>query len=441
MKILIAVHHFPPTFTGGAEWRAYRTAIEMQARGHAVRVICVEKIDQPVQGNILSKDDLFENIWVRRLYYNIHAAPDPFLYSYDNPWIGEAVDHLLHEFQPDIVHLIGGYLLSRSLFSVVERHNIPLVVSLTDFWYLCPRLHFLQSNQQISRLPIDPFRCARCLGEDSRRWRIPGAFLPRVMNCVWRFRKREADKIQTRYQTLIDTLNKADVIVSPSEFLRSTYIEAGIDPDRIVFSRQGRYPVQDLEQKTELSFGTRPLQIGYIGSILPHKGIHVLVDAVRSLPDAPLQLRIFGDHHNSEGYTSYLVKRIAGDRRIKLEGVFARPDLGKVLNKLDVLVVPSLWYENSPNSILEAFAYKTPVIATDLGGMTELIEHGINGFLFPLRDPGELAKQLSRIIAEPALLKDLQKGIGPVRSVSSEMDHLEQIYQSVQAQVLTCSYC
>jgi hypothetical protein len=58
-----------------------------------------------------------------------------------------------------------------------------------------------------------------------------------------------------------------------------------------------------------------------------------------------------------------------------------------------------------------------------------------------LRDPGELAKQLSRIIAEPALLKDLQKGIGPVRSVSSEMDHLEQIYQSVQAQVLTCSYC
>jgi glycosyltransferase involved in cell wall biosynthesis len=437
MKILIAVHHFPPTYTGGAEWRAYRTATEMQARGHEVRVICVEKIDQPVQGSIIHRDEIYENISVRRLYYDIHAAPDPFQYSYNNPWIGAAVDHLLDEYQPELFHLIGGYLLSGNVFSVVKQRSIPLVVSLTDFWYLCPRLHFLRSDDGLSYLPVDPIRCARCLGEDSRRWRIPGRLFPKVMERIWRFHKKRAAKIQFRYQYLINALNMADMIVSPSEFLRSTYIEAGIDPDRIVFSRQGRYPVQDIDQKQELNFEIKPLQVGYVGSILPHKGVHVLIDAVRSLPHAPLQLRIFGDHHCSKGYTSELVQQIGDDSRIVLEGVFSRPNLGKVFNKLDVLVVPSLWYENSPNSMLEAFAYKTPVIATDLGGMSELVEHGTNGFLFPLGDAGDLAHQLSRIITEPDLLRTLQKGIGPVRSVSAEMDHLEQIYQSVQTQAVT----
>ena len=91
MNILIAVHHFPPAFTGGAEWRAYRTAKSLQGRGHSVSVVCVEKIDFQTENNIDWKDEEFNDLLVRRLYFNLWAAPDIFTWKYNNPWIGENI--------------------------------------------------------------------------------------------------------------------------------------------------------------------------------------------------------------------------------------------------------------------------------------------------------------------------------------------------------------
>lgn len=99
--------------------------------------------------------------------------------------------------------------------------------------------------------------------------------------------------------------------------------------------------------------------------------------------------------------------------------------------EIDVLVVPSVWYENSPNVILEAFAHRPPVIASNLGGMAELVKHEKNGLLFAPGNAADLARQLSRVIAHPNLLNRLRAGIEPIKSVKEEMDELEAIYRRV----------
>jgi glycosyltransferase involved in cell wall biosynthesis len=90
-----------------------------------------------------------------------------------------------------------------------------------------------------------------------------------------------------------------------------------------------------------------------------------------------------------------------------------------------------VWYENSPNVILEAFAHHTPVVASDLGGMAELVRDGENGLLFAPGDADSLARQLRRLLDDPHLLSALRAGIGPVKSVAQEMDELEGVYQTV----------
>jgi glycosyltransferase involved in cell wall biosynthesis len=431
MKILIAVHHLPPHYTGGAEWRAYRTACEMQARGHQVRIVCIEKIDHPVAGDLDWKDEIFRGINVRRLYYNFRAAKDPFKMSYDNHWIGAALDHLIQEDRPDVFHLIGGYLMSGSVLRVAREQELPVVVSLTDFWFMCPRLSFLRSNGELTTLPVNPVRCARCLAEESRRWRIPGKYVPWIMDGYWHLRRTEVRKIEERLKFLIHSLNQADAIVSPSKFLRSVYIQSGIDPNRIRFSRQGRYPVDNLVESIQPQQGKSQLRIGYVGSILHHKGLHVLIEAVNRLPSAPITLTLYGDHSVSDQYTAHLNALIGDDERIKLAGVFPRGELGNIFSTLDVIVVPSIWYENSPNAILEAFAYQTPVIASDLGGMAELVQHDVDGLLFERANAGSLSNQIQRLVEDPHLLERLQAGILPVRSIDDEMDELEDIYKEL----------
>jgi glycosyltransferase involved in cell wall biosynthesis len=170
------------------------------------------------------------------------------------------------------------------------------------------------------------------------------------------------------------------------------------------------------------------LRVGYVGQIARHKGVHVLFEAARQMPDASLSVRAYGDTTSFPEYTARLRRLIAGDERLELAGVYRPQRLSQVLRELDVIVVPSLWYENSPNVILEAFGHRTPVVASNLGGMAELVRDGENGLLFAPGDAEGLARQLRRLLDDPRVLPALRTGIGLVKSVAQEMDELEEIY-------------
>jgi len=430
MKIVIALHHFAPRYTSGAELRAYRTAAWLHDHGHDVHVVCVESIDTGDGHGLTFEDDTYCGLPVRRLSFNLASAPDPFRWEYDNRWIGEHLDGYLAKVRPDLLHLISGYLMSGSTLRAAMDLRIPTVVTLTDFWFLCPRITLLRSNGQLCAPPFDAVTCARCLGEGKRRYRIPGRIAPGLMDVLWRTQRGRVDRVRARMTFLRETLERVDAIISPSQFLRGLFVEAGVAPERIVFSRQGRDFLNltpDLLEKTP----TAHLRIGYMGQIAPHKGVHTLFEAVQQLPGANLEVKAYGNRVPFPGYTHRLRQMVRYDPRLKLTGVYERTEVSRVLQELDVVVVPSVWYENSSNTILEAFAHRTPVIASDLGGMAELVKDGVNGLRFAPGDASSLAAKLRQLIDNPGLLSQLQDGIGPVKSVAEEMAELRAIYGTV----------
>jgi len=154
--------------------------------------------------------------------------------------------------------------------------------------------------------------------------------------------------------------------------------------------------------------------------------------ACRKLPTNRFIVRAYGDTSHFPQYVKHLKELIAADDRFELVGAFQGQDsLRDIFQNLDVIVVPSIWYENSPNAILEAFVHHTPVIASNLGGMAELVQQGINGMLFETGNAEDLARQLRQLFDDPELIHKLRNGIRPVKSVTQEMDELESIYNRV----------
>ncbi|HKZ27199.1 MAG TPA: glycosyltransferase [Rubrobacteraceae bacterium] len=174
--------------------------------------------------------------------------------------------------------------------------------------------------------------------------------------------------------------------------------------------------------------------MGFIGTLAPHKGCDILIRAFKSLPRGlGATLTIYGNLERFESFVGKLRELAKGDERINFAGPFQREKVGRVLTELDTLVVPSRWYENQPGVILEAFAAGMPVVATDLGGISEFVKHEENGLLFERENVEDLARQLRRLGEEPGLLEKLRDGIGPVKTVKENVDELEELYGTLLA--------
>ena len=146
---------------------------------------------------------------------------------------------------------------------------------------------------------------------------------------------------------------------------------------------------------------------------------------------ASCQLILHGRISKGTPYERELLKIGRSDPTITFAGPYPNTEVGQVLNGLDVTVVPSVWYENRPAVILEAFATGTPVIAARIGGITELVQHGQNGLLFEVGSEAELAEQLQRLLDEPDLLAKLRDGIQPVPTVEDEVATLVSLYREL----------
>jgi len=206
----------------------------------------------------------------------------------------------------------------------------------------------------------------------------------------------------------------------------------GVDPGRLAVIRQG---VRLAPAPPRPDYRPGPtLVFGYVGQLAEHKGLDLLVRAVRRLSDGPdrLKLTIHGDPAQAwPPFWRKLQAEIGGDPRIVLAGPFDGADARRVYASLDALIVPSRWYENSPNVILEAFACGVPVLASDLGGMAELVAHEQNGLLFAPGDEAALAKALRRVIDQPEALAGWRASIPAVKTVDEEMGELIGVYERV----------
>ena len=171
---------------------------------------------------------------------------------------------------------------------------------------------------------------------------------------------------------------------------------------------------------------------GFVGSIVAHKGVHVLLDAFLGLRGAA-RLRVHGRTADFADYAEPLVARAGADPRIAFVGPFPFGDLGAALGAIDVLVVPSTWYENTPFVVLEAFAAGVPVVATDLGGLSEIVVDGICGDLFPRGDVDALRGKLQRLVDEPDRIARYRAALPVPRTLTDDADALRSLYAELLA--------
>ena len=173
-----------------------------------------------------------------------------------------------------------------------------------------------------------------------------------------------------------------------------------------------------------------PLRIGYVGTLVWHKGVHVLLDAVGRLPPAAYELKIFGHPDVFPEYTARLRAQAAG-LPIQFMGAFGRDRTAEVYANMDVLVVPSLWLENSPLVIHEAFMAGVPVVGARIGGIADLIDHGDNGLLYEPASPGALESALRQLIERPQRLVDFSRRLPRVKSIAQDAREWESAYAEV----------
>src|SRR5439155_9349363 len=114
---------------------------------------------------------------------------------------------------------------------------------------------------------------------------------------------------------------------------------------------------------------------------------------------------------------------------VRARGAIAHDQVPHALASIDVLVVPSIWPENSPLVIQEAFLAGVPVIASRIGGIPEVVRDGRNGLLFRAGDAADLARSLTRLLDEPGLLDTLRTGIPPVRTIDEDVSQARAMYE------------
>lgn len=440
MQFVLPVHHFPPRYSAGAELYTYRLAKWLITHGHAVEVVAIEEIDQGSASAIRAVHDEYDGIPVWRLSFNLLKAPQRRLWEFDNPLLGEWFEEYFQRHRPDIAHFQAGYLLGVAPIFAAQRAAVPVVLTLHDYWFLCPQ-HTLQRSDGAlcATVPADPAVCARCrLWGDAPYTQLARHVRPGVRSLLQRLPLGGNSALITqRRARLQQALATVARVLAPSRFLRR-YFEPLVNADRLLFHPIG-IDTTPLQAATVRSRSER-LRFGYVGQIAWHKGVHVLVKAFTRLTTTQreAELHIWGGLATQPAYVAQLRALAGDDPRIQFHDRFAHRDLPAILQGLDFLVAPSIWYENSPLSITEAYAADLPVICSDHGGMVEMVNHGEDGVRFRPGDVADLTSVMQRVLDDEQLAQRLQAGAQAhvVRTGEEEMRHLSVIYEQVRAEAL-----
>lgn len=429
MKILQVIHGYPMRYNAGSEVYT-QTLAQALAERHEVHVFTRE--ENPFAPDYALRDDADpDDSRVRLHVVNMPRARD----RYRHVGVDQRFAEVLDRVRPDVVHV--GHLnhLSTSLLGEAVARGLPIVFTLHDYWLMCPRGQFMQM------FPEDPDNLwAACSGQEDEKC---------ARRCYSRYFSgspaEEAGDVATwkdwvhrRMAHVREMTEHVDVFLAPARYLldrfatdfglraaKLRYLDYGFDRERLV--GRSRTPGE-------------PFTFGYIGTHIPAKGIHQLLTAFGQV-QGDVRLRIYG---RPRGQDTDALKAIAaalpGDAasRVEWPSEYRNQEIVRdVFDRVDAIVVPSVWVENSPLVIHEAQGAGVPVITADVGGMAEYVHHEVNGLLFRHRDAGDLAVQMQRLTDDPALAERLgRRGYlydpeGRIPDIHQHVRHVEAVYDEL----------
>lgn len=402
MNILFTVHQFFPHHYTGTERLVLNLSKQLQKNGHHVKVLTygiIETEDYRFQDGFLIKEYNFEGVPVISVrHVNI---PVEVSFSIFDPGMEKILHSILQANSFDIIHVCHP-MRTGTIIKVAQKANIPVLLTLTDFWLMCPR--------GIASTP----QGILCNGSTDGKECIADCYGP-----LW------SEKIQQRFVDATSIFSTVSRVVFPTVFLRDMFSRKMFS-GRSYLNRFGIDYSIVTYNTTKYSENSK-VTLGFLSSLLPHKGAHILIDAFIRADKKNLCLKIFGDPIHEKEYYTELTNR-SKDHSIEFLGRYNHEDMENILQDLDLVVLPSLWWENTPLVMLRSLAHKVPVIVSDFPGMTEVVHDSVNGFTFRPGDSDHLKDILIRIGKDPTLINEIKNNISYSKRIEEETFEYECLY-------------
>lgn len=438
-------HSFVPHVFAGTEVYAYKLSKQLLQR-HKVFVFFRIK-DFRKKEYLIERGNL-EGLETYSLNHTLRFCRS-FAGTYKDEAIDKAFGRLLDEIRPDVVHIHHLLFLSHGIVSEIKKRKIPVLYTLHDYWLICYRGQLIRNGAVVCGGGNNA-ECKDCLRYllSIRKYALYSYSVlkkclpPRLLELVKGvYPALSADRSLKEIEGLNESAGSIytmiDVFMAPSHFIRERFISQGLAADKILYSPYG------LDQRSFMPAQKNKSGVftfGYLGTLLPAKGADILIAAFRGIRNAQVRLLLYGKLSSYSGFEFYLreLKRAAvGDSRISFKGPYDNKEIARVLSGMDTLVVPSVWPENAPLVIQEAFLAKVPVIASRIGGIPELVTDGVNGLLFNPGDADDLRSKMQYIIDNPQILDKFRENSPPVKSIEENARELEAIYVELIAKKKT----
>ncbi len=295
--------------------------------------------------------------------------------------VEKAIKKEIRDTQPDLVYIIHFVnKLSPSVITGAKKMGLPVVLRLSDYFLLCPRFDFMYQKKI----------CEDCLTKGYRSCIKKRCVKESLFASVVRV-------FSMKFHNFIHVYRNVDAFITPSEFLKKKLVTNGFDASKIIC-----IPTFTTS-KSEIG----KLQVGdyglYFGRITEEKGVETVIKAYEKLPDH--KVKIMGDDTTEEAIRLKEYVKRHKMKNVEFLGFKSGSQLENVIKDSRFTIIPSIWYDNLPNTALESFQYSKPVIASNIGSLPELVVDEMNGFLFEAGNHDDLIKAIKKLDDNENIMK------------------------------------
>jgi GT2 family glycosyltransferase/glycosyltransferase involved in cell wall biosynthesis len=446
MRVMLFVHGYPPHAQGGSEIYAASHARTL-ANLFGDEVLVFTRDEDRSRPEYELREAVEDGVRIVRVN-NTFRQVRTFAESYEHPRIAGLAAEAIEGFRPQVAHVHHLTCLSTHIPGQLASRGIPCFMTLHDYWLLCHRGQLVDRTLKPCAGPLQG--CSRCvddtagvplaLGFVASTARGLASRLPRAATRVLREvggrsaaalsgQHAQRDAACRRLSHMRQTAGHVTRFFAPSEHLRQRFVAAGFPADRIELSPYG-FDHAGFEAATAHATARRPLRLGFIGSLMVSKAPHLLLEAAAMLPEGTVTVDLFGSYVPYHGDDSYRITLEPLTRApwVRVHGNVPHGEMRRAYDAIDVLVVPSIWPENSPLVIHEAFLAGVAVVAADIGGIPELVEDDRSGLLFKAGDVVSLRSRLARLLQEPDTLERLRTHHSTVRTLDDDVRAMRDAY-------------
>jgi glycosyltransferase involved in cell wall biosynthesis len=408
MKILFLCHAHPELQAGGTEIFSHALFHELRARGADGLYVAGTAAHQRPQSPGTALQTVGSSPYDQLLWT---AGFDTFSLSQtDLHGVMPELSELINGLQPDIVHIHHVLQLGLEVIGLVRRlaPQARIVMTLHDYYTVCANDGQLTTTAGLLCHGPSIDACRRC------------------------FPERTAAEFKVRNLHVAGAMAQVDRFIAPSASLREHYIGWGVDPERISLVPNGLAPVAAAPYRNAQD-GCRN-RFAFFGHINRFKGATIALGASARLERQHVVHSLVlhgGTAFQPASVTEAFASALAAAPSARHAGSYSRADQARLMASADWVVVPSIWWENAPLVIQEAFQHGRPVICSDVGGMAEMVHDGVDGLHAGVGDPDSLASAMRRGIEEPGLWERLCQGIVPPRTIGQSADDHMTLYRSI----------